>query len=388
ASTLRGAAIPSGSTVRLVIGANGAPPPPPPPPPPPHATPAQAPPPAALPVGTDAPQARTAALLPSRRSRAARLGLAVGAFFSPSREEAVVAAADPIAGPSPAALTQARRLGPFARSRLTWRESNYVRALERRIVGPRLVRCSTIAVVSPKGGVGKTTITTLLGTLYAQLRRDRIVAIDTNPDYGSLGRTLAPQHNVFVDDLLDVLGHPALTVTQLDTSLARAQHGLLVLPAPTSPERMARLNEAAYRAVITRLQNMVSVIVLDCGTGLWEPAARAALASAQQVLLVSDAEPATASLVAEASQQLRPMGVPVTIVVNKMSSAGRLDVDRFARSIGWAAGLITITDERRAAASIATGDFDWDRAPRSWRLAARELAAVIAQGWDQLGLTM
>jgi Flp pilus assembly CpaE family ATPase len=174
---------------------------------------------------------------------------------------------------TPAALTRERRLGPIARARLTWHATDYLEGLEALITAPRLVRCVTIAVMSPKGGVGKTTVTTLLGTLLAQLRRDRIVAIDTNPDYGSLGRTLAPGHNVFVDDLLEVLGHPALTVAQLDTSLARAQHGLLVLPAPTDPERMARLDEQAYRRVISRLQEMVSVIVLDCGTGLWEPAA-------------------------------------------------------------------------------------------------------------------
>ena len=47
---------------------------------------------------------------------------------------------------------------------------------------------------------------------------------------------------------------------------------------------------------------MVGVIVLDSGTGLHEPAARAALATADQVLLVSDGEPATASLVAEAAE--------------------------------------------------------------------------------------
>src|SRR5579859_7682516 len=67
-----------------------------------------------------------------------------------------------------------------ARPSAPWQETNYLQALERRVVEPRLAHCATIAVVSPKGGVGKTTITTLLGTLFAQLRHDRITAIDTN----------------------------------------------------------------------------------------------------------------------------------------------------------------------------------------------------------------
>jgi len=46
----------------------------------------------------------------------------------------------------------------------------------------------TIAVVSPKGGLGKTSTTALLGSLLARVRHERMVAVDTNPDYGSLGR--------------------------------------------------------------------------------------------------------------------------------------------------------------------------------------------------------
>jgi hypothetical protein len=71
--------------------------------------------------------------------------------------------------------------------------------LERLIVGPRLRRCATIAVISPKGGVGKTTTTALLGSLLAFLRRDRVIAVETNPDWGSLGRRLVPDHPVFID---------------------------------------------------------------------------------------------------------------------------------------------------------------------------------------------
>ena len=380
--TLSDASVLSGGVLRLVAESSvgDAPPPPPPPPPPPAA--------AAVAMEDGSPWQRTRTLLPPRRSAPVRAGLAAKALLGSRRETPVALAPDARFGPSPGELTMERNAGPVARSRGTWQETDYLHVLERRVVEPRLTHCATIAVVSPKGGVGKTTVTTLLGTLFAQLRHDRIVAIDTNPDYGSLGRTLAPTHNVYVDDLLAVLDHPALTATQLDASLARAAHGLLVLPAPTAPERMARLDHSGYSRVIQRLQSLVSVILLDCGTGLWEPAAQVALASANQVVLVSDAEPATASLVAEASVQLRTREVPVTLVVNRANRGGRLDIERFAQSIRWARGLVTISDERRAAASIGTGDFNWDHAPRAWRLAVRELWALIAGDWLRLGLTL
>nr|BFE84848.1 hypothetical protein GCM10020093_074490 [Planobispora longispora] len=41
-----------------------------------------------------------------------------------------------------------------------------------------------IAVMSLKGGVGKTTTTAALGNTLASLRGDRVIAIDANPDRG------------------------------------------------------------------------------------------------------------------------------------------------------------------------------------------------------------
>ena len=78
--------------------------------------------------------------------------------------------------------------------RKAWAHGDYRQRLDEAIAAPRLQRCVTIAIVSPKGGVGKTTVTSLLGSLLAFLRRDRVIAVETNPDWGSLGRRLVPDH--------------------------------------------------------------------------------------------------------------------------------------------------------------------------------------------------
>ena len=127
---------------------------------------------------------------------------------------------------------------------------------------------------------------------------------------------------MFVDDLVDVLDHPGLTVAELDRKLGRAFDGLLVLPAPTDPSRMARLDKAAYTKVFERLKMSVGTLVLDCGTGLQEPSAAAAIEAADQIVLVTDAEPSTASLVAEAAQLLKRAGPPMFLIVNKLPRKG------------------------------------------------------------------
>lgn len=334
------------------------------------------------------PQDRTRMILPARHGFPERLAAAMTAALNPGRSAPAPAVAEPGPGQivDPSSLMLKAGPGMLDRIRESWRSTDYVNRLDVTIVAPQLRRCATIAVMSPKGGVGKTTVTTLLGTLLGMLRPDRIVAIDTNPDFGSLGRQLAPQHTVFVDDLYEVLDEPELTATALDNHLGRAAHGLMVLPAPTDQMRAARLDAAAYTKVVRKLQQMVGIIVLDAGAGLHEPAARAALATADQVVLVSDSEPSTASLVAEAAAVLKGDGLPLWLVMNKMGISSELDVRAFGAVIPHARGLIELRHDLPAARSVASGRFQWMDASESWKRSVRELAASLVADWRELGI--
>ncbi len=335
------------------------------------------------------PLQRGAAALPEWPNVLDRMTAAGGAFFSsgdsstktgpPADEEGAVA--------RPSDLAVARPPSRAERARTSWRDTSYLRRLDAMIAEPRLRRCATIAVVSPKGGVGKTTMTALLGALLVHVRHERIVAVDTNPDFGSLGRALTPDHRVFVDDLLDVLDHPDLTVTELERKLGRGFDGLMVLPAPTDPTRMAALDKEAYEKVFDRLKTMVGALVLDCGTGLQEPAAQAAIEAADQLVLVSDSEPSTASLVAEAAQLLKRSGAPMFLVVNKRPRKGaRLDLERFSRAVPNARALLSLEADPVSASRLAAGDFSWNDAPSAWQQTVRELAALMVADWPDLGL--
>ena len=166
----------------------------------------------------------------------------------------------------------------------------------------------------------------------------------------------------------------------------RAGHGLMVLPAPTDPVRVARLDTDAYTRVVRKLQQMVGVIVLDTGTGLHEPAARAALATADQVVLVTDLEPATASLVAEAAALLHQDGIPTWLVMNKAGIPTELDLRAFGAVIPHARGMVEIRSDLAAARQVAAGRFNWIDAPASWKTAVRELAVSLVADWPPLGI--
>jgi MinD-like ATPase involved in chromosome partitioning or flagellar assembly len=328
----------------------------------------------------------TGSLEPPRYGLARRVARTIGAFFgwSPAGEEAQ-RTADP---QTPAALTALPPLTRRERARQVWRATDYFEQLEALAAGPRLARCATIAVVSPKGGVGKTTITALLGMLLSSVRPDRVVAIDANPDYGSLGRALVPEHHLFVDDFLTATESELAAATEIEAQLGRTRHGLLVLPTPTDPARMWGLREGEYSRVIQRLQQYAGVLLLDCGTGLQEPAATAAIGASDQCILVTDADPAAASLVSEAGLMLAGAGRPITVVVNKMpASRSFLALERFKEAVPYASALVVVPNEPHAAGHLTTGRFDWRTAPKGWQLALRRLAVAITAEWATIGLT-
>jgi MinD-like ATPase involved in chromosome partitioning or flagellar assembly len=214
-----------------------------------------------------------------------------------------------------------------------------------------------------------------------------VVAVETNPDWGSLGRRLVPDHPIFIDDLLaGPLVDGRLSPTKLDAQLGRGPDGLMVAPAPTDPERAKKLDEAAYRTLFTRLSELVGTLVLDCGTGLDDPPARAALGCADQLVLVCDDEPDTASIVSEAAEWLRRIEPTLVLVVNNVRRSSRIDVSALEREMSFAHGLAVVPRDERAAVQLYDSRFTWNQAPTGWQTPVRELAALLAADWRRLEL--
>jgi MinD-like ATPase involved in chromosome partitioning or flagellar assembly len=326
---------------------------------------------------------RSARILPVRLSIPARYLSVLGALARGDRGEQHSGRESAVLGP--AGFTRPPRLSPLSRVHKAWAHSDYRQRLEQTIATPRLQRCVTIAIVSPKGGARKTTTTALLGSLLAFLRRDRVIAVETNPDWGSLGRRLVPDHPVFIDELLgSALGEPDISPTRLDAQLGRGPDGLMVAPAPTDPDRAAKLDETAYRTPFARLSELVGTLVLDCGTGLDDPPARAALACADQLVLVCDDEPDTASIVAEAAGWLRHAGPPLTLVVNNQRRRSRIDLAALERATDFAQGFAVVPRDESGAGQLHNSRFTWKHAPDGWKTPIRELAALLAADWQRL----
>ncbi|GAA1482455.1 hypothetical protein GCM10009624_28950 [Gordonia sinesedis] len=142
-----------------------------------------------------------------------------------------------------------------------------------------------IAVLSLKGGVGKTTTAVGLGATLASLRGDRVIAVDANPDLGTLAQRVPQQTSSTVRDL--IADTQASRYSDVRAHTSQAPSRLEVLASERDPATAEAFSEDDYRTVLAILQRHYNIIITDCGTGLSHSAMRGVLAQANSLILVT-----------------------------------------------------------------------------------------------------
>jgi Mrp family chromosome partitioning ATPase len=226
-------------------------------------------------------------------------------------------------------------------------EAEYKRFLEQAIASRDISRSMVVAVMSTHPGAGTTTIAALLATLLGRLRSDAVAVADANTDSPALSHWLAPDA-----PRPELGGEP--TPEQVRAALVDTSDRVLVLAAPTGEVDWARL--------IEHLRHLHKIVVLDCPAGFRKPASRAALATADLVVLVT-----------RPAHRVRELPAARTLVVVENQSPQR---SRAFRSTA-RTQVVKVVDEPGAAGRLKTRGFLWSQAPPSWQESIRELAAVM-----------
>lgn len=143
-----------------------------------------------------------------------------------------------------------------------------------------------IALLSLKGGVGKTTTTICLGSTFASLRGDCVVAVDANPDFGTLAQRIPEQTDSTVRDLLAAA--PTIKrYSDVRAHTSQAPSRLEVLASERDPAASEAFSEDDYRKTIEILQVYYNIILTDCGTGIMHSAMNGVLTLANALVLIS-----------------------------------------------------------------------------------------------------
>ncbi|HLI38233.1 MAG TPA: MinD/ParA family protein [Streptosporangiaceae bacterium] len=143
-----------------------------------------------------------------------------------------------------------------------------------------------IAVLSLKGGVGKTTTAVGLGATLATLRGDRVIAVDANPDRGTLSDKVRLETAATVRDLLnerDQIRHYG----DMRGFTSQAPSRLEVLASDRDPAVSVAFGAEDYWDAACLLERFYSICITDCGTGLLHSAMSSVLQLGDQVIVVS-----------------------------------------------------------------------------------------------------
>jgi len=259
--------------------------------------------------------------------------------------------------------------------------------LDRRIAAPLGVGARFVPVLSRKGGVGKTTITTLLGMALADARDDRVIAIDANPDRGTLAERITHQNGRTVRDLVrdrgEISGYAGVS-----SVVARDDTRLDVLASDADPRVSEAFSDREYHDVAALAAHYYSIVLTDTGTGVVHSVMHATLELADQLVVVSGLSVDEARLASETLTWLETNGyaeqVSSAIVVLNNSRPGLplVQLDELETHFGTRVrSVVRIPyDAHIAAGSAITFR---DLSPET-RLAARDLAASVVEGLRSL----
>lgn len=257
------------------------------------------------------------------------------------------------------------------------------KALSAKIAAPLTGGARFVPVLSRKGGVGKTAITALLGMALADARDDRVIAIDANPDRGTLAERIVRTHSKSVRDLVRV--HDQVRgYHDISAIVGRDATRLDVLASDSDPRIADAFGDADYRDVADVAAHYYSLVLTDTGTGIVHSVMGATLELADQIVIVSGLSVDEARLASETLTWLETNGYAeqarAAIVVLNQSTPGapmvRLN-ELQAHFATRAAHVVRMPYDPQIAGG---GPIVFASLQPETRQAARELAALLIEG--------
>ena len=257
------------------------------------------------------------------------------------------------------------------------------KALDRRISHPFDQGTRFVPVLTRKGGVGKTTVTTLLGMALAEVRDDRVLGIDANPDRGTLAERVARSTGATVRDVVN-LASGISSFTDFAELVSKDKTRFHVLASDTDPLLSEAFDEDDYNVVADQAARFYSIVLTDCGTGVVHSVMRPTLERADGLVVVSGGSVDEARLASETLTWLEANGygdlVKRAVVALNTATQGTnvVKLDEIEQHfLSRVRDVVRIPyDPYLAAGSIV----DWSRLSPYTRESARELAALVVEG--------
>lgn len=257
------------------------------------------------------------------------------------------------------------------------------KAMDARIGSPLPGDARFVPVLTRKGGVGKTTTTTLLGMAMARVRDDRVIAIDANPDRGTLAERIQRTTRHTIRSVVNKA--PSInSFTTFADYVSRDATRLDVLASDADPLLSEAFDEFDYNIVADITSRYYSIVLTDCGTGIVHSVMKPILQRADGLVIVSGGSIDEARLASETLTWLESNGyadiVAKSIVALNTATQGTVlvkldEIENHFKSR--VRDVVRIPyDSHIAAGSVIT----WEKLSKLTREAANLLAALVVEG--------
>ena len=225
----------------------------------------------------------------------------------------------------------------------------------------------------------------MLGHTFASQRGDRVVALDGNPDAGSLAYRIRRQSPETVTSLLEERMHVHRYAEMRAFTSQAPDTRLEIVASDDDPRISEALGALHYRNAIDVLDRHYNLIIIDTGTGVLDGAIQGVLGEADQIVVVMP--PAldggrVAAMTLDWLDEHDYGGLVrgAVAVVNGVRGSGPLELDRMeAHFAARCAGVVRIPWDPALAAGGQTAFAELRRATR---VAFLDLAATIAEGFE------
>lgn len=213
-----------------------------------------------------------------------------------------------------------------------------------------------VAIFSPKGGVGRTTVAVNLAVAAAKELGKRVALMDGSFQFGDVAvlLNLAPK-NKSIADLV-----PELEAGELDsinTFMIEHSSGVHVLLAPPSPEMAETITPPMVKKVIESLRRSHDLVVVDC-TAFFNDTTLAILDAADVILTMLSLEITSIKnmrLFLEVAEQLGYESGKVRLVLNRADSTLGIRVADVEHSIGRKVDETIVSDGRSVVYALNRG---------------------------------
>lgn len=240
-----------------------------------------------------------------------------------------------------------------------------------------------VPVLTRKGGVGKTTITALLGMALADVREDRVIAIDANPDRGTLAERVTKQTSSTVRDVV-TNASSINAFSEFTSFISRDETRLDILASDTDPLLSEAFDEDDYNVVADVAARYYSIVLTDCGTGIVHSVMRATLQRADTVVIVSGGSVDEARLASETLTWLEANGYgklahdAVVAINTGTQGTNMVNIDEIeAHFRSRVREVVRIPYDAQLASGAV---IDYSRLEPLTRSTARDLAAFVVDG--------